>query len=831
MAWTEVADDAAKGTEWWSVKVDAASITWFPAPIGTIGGAVATAGALAPVPTVSTQSSVAVAPNPAVATEQARNPSVNGSAAASVSAITAASTDVAQIPTVTAAVLVTVAGVAAADTALASAPAVSSAAAVTNTGAGFEHADLYTWAYTPSTLVTTTPGAGDGVLDTVTCSNSTQLNTALTTAAAGDLIWIDTAGTYEVDNPTITGSGTVTNPIWLMADPALGADAVKINHTGGNGTNMMKFEGLSYWRIYNIFFDDTASVYQLNIGNFDQANNDLPVQPAHACDHFIVQSCKFQRSNQTSIKIVNQSNNIQIIDCIFDDWTELASSVNLGEAIYIGKGCTPNHANIDDNIDSCNAIDIIGCEFTDSTTTAIGGECVDAKFGTYNMRLLHNEVHGVTFSSGAVSGIFGLSANYNANLTAVDMEAAYNRFYDCDTQSTSEPSCFLIGGGGADSNDGLRIHHNLAKGMPVSFIATTDNFTSGFTNVYVYNNECWDMNNDVTDNSWRDRGTIGDAASASISGTYTGDDNVVEATTGWPTDFAYAAVIGDFEGPTTGTWTPTSGSYQFALGGMEPDPAQNIPSTDGAFTDTGSPLGVGDVDGQIAAVAAADTASAPIPSVNGSALSPSVDESTFGNDLGASPVTIDWDNDFTDLQADDVLVLIVAAGGATTASDATISGETFSTYGHFGGNAYQPKISVFTKVLAGTETGTFTADSNQAFSVTALKVRSADTTTPIEANATINNAGHGAATSITTNAVTTVTDNALVVQVLADSNAQSTIAVSTGYTEVIDQLKTVNRGQMIGTKLVATAGSEDPSDVTFPSSGNAATIALAIKPA
>lgn len=458
----------------------------------------------------------------------------------------------------------------------------------TSTGAGFTHPDLYTWGYTPATLVTDTPGAGDGVLDTITCSNATQLNTALTTAAAGDLIWIDTAGTYEVDNPTITGSGTETNPIWVMADPALGADAVKINHTGGNGTHLMKFEGLSYWRFYNIFFDDTASVYQLNIGNFDQANNDLPVQPSHACDHFIIRCCKFQRSNQTCIKIVNQSHHIQVIDCIFDDWTEHASSINLGEAIYISKGCNPAHANIEDNIDSCHHIDIIGCEFTDSTTTGTATEAVDAKFGTYSMRVLHNSFHGISFTAGITSGIVGLSANYNANLTAVDYEAAYNRFWDCDTSSSSEPSCFLVGGGGSTNADGCRIHHNLAKDMPVAFIAIAENFTNGYEKVHVHHNECWDMNQQVGTVSWNDRGTVGDPASP---GTYTGDftieTQVVENATSWPTGDIDTAVLADFEGPTTGDWTPVSGDYQFELGGMEPDPAGGIPSGYGAFASTG----------------------------------------------------------------------------------------------------------------------------------------------------------------------------------------------------------------------------------------------------
>jgi hypothetical protein len=229
-------------------------------------------------------------------------------------------------------------------------------------------------------------------LRTVRVDSSESLNRAIENAKRGDHIILKD-GNYR-DMKLSRLLGTKRHPIVFLAGNSRQAIVVG-SHNGRN----LSISNCAYIYIYGIRFTQAIN-WSVTIGPAYSGDNKY-----HGSQNIKLVDCEMDHAGQSLVRINGNSRKIEILKCYLHDSGQI-NQLNrpFAEGIYVGDGSKLKDRS-NDILIAGNRLDRIG-------NARQGGEAIDIKCPTYDVRIIDNEISDVWVHSGGAINLLFDSVNY-----------------------------------------------------------------------------------------------------------------------------------------------------------------------------------------------------------------------------------------------------------------------------------------------------------------------------------------------------------------------------------------------------------------------------------
>lgn len=258
----------------------------------------------------------------------------------------------------------------------------------------------FTWLFSPAE---TYPEP----LRTVWVDTSAVLSQAIADAKPGDHIILKD-GNYR-DMKLSRLRGTKRHPIVFLAENSRQAIV-----DGSHNARNLSISNCAYIYIYGIRFTQ-AKNWSVTIGPAYSGDNNY-----HGSRNIKLVDCEMDHAGQSLVRINGNSRAIEIAKCYLHDSGQIKQLERpFAEGIYVGDGAKLKDRS-NDILIAENTLERIG-------NASQGGEAIEVKCPTYNVRIIDNQISDVWVHSGGAINLLFDSVNYPRWRTDPEIEVRGNQ--------------------------------------------------------------------------------------------------------------------------------------------------------------------------------------------------------------------------------------------------------------------------------------------------------------------------------------------------------------------------------------------------------------------
>ncbi|MFT4900917.1 MAG: hypothetical protein ACI81V_000184 [Lentimonas sp.] len=301
-------------------------------------------------------------------------------------------------------------------------------------------------------------------LRTVWVDSSASLSQAIADVKAGDHIVLKDGHYREMKLSRVRG--TKRHPVVFSAENSRQAIV-----DGSHDARNLSISNCAYIYIYGIRFTQ-AKMWSVTIG------------PAYLEDHnhqgsrnIKLVDCEIDHAGQSLVRINGNSRAIEISRCYLHDSGQIKQVARpYAEGIYVGDGAGLK--------DRSNDILIADNKFERIGNISQGGEAIDVKCPTYNVRIINNEISDVWVQSGGAINLLLDSVNYPQRKTDPRIQVRGNQVDGVRHISTGYDAAGICVG-----SNGISIQGNTVKNTQGPAFLSFANAANTSGQVRVYRNK------------------------------------------------------------------------------------------------------------------------------------------------------------------------------------------------------------------------------------------------------------------------------------------------------------------------------------------------------